>query len=186
MLDFEVIKRITVLEVAVGHYHLPLRFRGDYANGACPLPTHKERDKGRNFSINIPGNYWRCFSSSCNANNGGKRGGDVINFVAAMEKCREKEAAEKLASWYGVGKEMAASHMGKRPDTAPANHHQNNYPEPSTGSGSVKYMAEIDNWFDVVSKRLTDESDAAYRKRFVNAIKGKLVESYRNGKAGVA
>ncbi len=90
MLDFEAIKRIPIVEEAVGHYRLPLRLRGDYANAICPLPTHKEGDRTKSFSINLAGNYWRCFSDSCNAGNGGKRGGDVINLVAAMEKCRKK------------------------------------------------------------------------------------------------
>jgi hypothetical protein len=39
-----------------------LRFKGEWASAPCPLPTHKAGDKGRNFTINLPQNYWRCFS----------------------------------------------------------------------------------------------------------------------------
>ncbi|MGD0796086.1 MAG: CHC2 zinc finger domain-containing protein [Acidobacteriaceae bacterium] len=184
MLDFEAIKRIPIVEVAVGHYHLPLRFRGDYANATCPLPTHRQGDKAKAFSINLPGNYWRCFSDSCNAGNGGKRGGDVINFVAAMEKCREKDAAEKLASWFGVGKEKAAPRMEARPVST--KQHQKTYPEPSTGSDSVKYMQEIDAWFDILFRRGQEETDLEYWKRCRNEVKSKLVESFRNGKKSLA
>jgi hypothetical protein len=67
MLDFEAIKRIPIVEAAVGHYRLPLRFRGGYANAICPLPAHKEGDRTKSFSINLAGNYWRCFSDSCYA-----------------------------------------------------------------------------------------------------------------------
>lgn len=101
MLNFQLIKEIKLTDV-MARYKIALRFRGEYAVCACPLPTHKRGDTGKSFSIHLAGNYWRCFSDSCNANNGGKRGGDVINFVALMEGCREKDAAQKLADWYGI------------------------------------------------------------------------------------
>lgn len=206
-LDFAEIKRISLVEVVSGRYKIPLRYRGDHAMAPCPLPTHKDGDKGRSFSINIPGNYWRCFSNSCVANNRDRRGGDVINFVALMENCREKDAAQKLADWYGVGskallsttqsaivnkpvnREKAASRMEKRHDTAPKSHTQTTNQNHGTSSGSVKgarYMEEIDAWYGLTFKRLPDEPDDAYRKRTVNAIKSKLVESYRNGKAAAS
>jgi hypothetical protein len=37
------------------------------------LPAHKQGDRAKSFSINVRDNYWRCFSASCNENNGGKR-----------------------------------------------------------------------------------------------------------------
>jgi len=103
MLNFEAIKKISVADVATGRYHLQLAHKGDYATCTCPLPTHKQGDRSRCFSINLKGNYWRCFSETCNANNGGKRGGDAINFVALMEGCGPKDAAERLSGWYSVG-----------------------------------------------------------------------------------
>src|SRR5580698_4125820 len=100
-LDFERIKEIKLIEV-MGRYKIPLRFKGEYAAACCPLPTHKAGDSGKSFSINLAGNYWRCFSESCNANNGGKRGGDCINFVALMDGISQLEAAKKLAAWFGI------------------------------------------------------------------------------------
>lgn len=108
MLDFNRIKEIKLRDV-LARYKIALRFKGEYAACACPLPTHKQGDNAKSFSINLAGNYWRCFSDSCNANNGGKRGGDVINFVALMEGCREKDAAQKLADWYGVAESNTTS-----------------------------------------------------------------------------
>ena len=186
MLDFAAIKQIRIVDVAAGHYQLPLRFRGNYANASCPLPSHKDGDTGKSFSVNIPGNYWRCFSQSCNANNGGKKGGDVINFVAAMEKCREREAAEKLSGWYGIGKGIAASQMEKRPNTTARKTDQKDYPEPSIPRDSVKYMQEIDAWFDDLFRRRDGEVDCDYWKRTRNEVKSKLVESFRNGKKSLA
>jgi hypothetical protein len=103
MLDFEAIKQIPVADVATGRYHFQIAHKGDYATCRCPLPTHKQGDRSRAFSINIKRNYWRCFSESCNANNAGKKGGDVINLVALMEGCGPKDASERLSGWYGVG-----------------------------------------------------------------------------------
>ena len=103
-----------------------------------------------------------------------------------MEGCREKEAAEKLAAWYGIGKENAAPRRETRLDTVSTTTLQKDYPEPSTASGSVKYMASIDAWYDGLVVRGELESDEDYRKRVLNGIKAKLVESYRNGKAAVS
>jgi DNA primase len=155
-----------------------LKFRGDYANAQCPLPTHKEGDKGKSFSINLAGNYWRCFSDSCNANNGGKKGGDVINFVACMEKCREKDAAQKLSEWFNI---KTPQHIAEGSQQTTV---QKDYQKPSTSGDSLKgYMATIDAWYDVESVQGDQESDADFRKRFLNALKAQMIQSYRAGKA---
>jgi DNA primase len=179
MLDFEVIKKIPVADVATGQYHLQLAHKGDYATCTCPLPTHKQGDRSRCFSINLKGNYWRCFSQSCNANNGGKKGGDVINFVALMEGCGPKDAAERLSGWYGVGKKETPQRMA---EGSSGTVHQKINPDSSTSSDSVKYMQGIDAWFDELFKRREKEVDVDYWKRARNGVKAKLIESFRNGK----
>ena len=70
----------------------------------CPLPSHKPNDKDKNFSMNVEQNYWRCFSDSCNAANGGKRDGDVINLVALLENCTNWQAPQKIAEWCGLNR----------------------------------------------------------------------------------
>ena len=62
MLNFEAIKKIPVADVATGQYHIQLTQKGEYATCTCPLPTHKQGDRSRSFSINLKRNYWRCFS----------------------------------------------------------------------------------------------------------------------------
>src|ERR1022692_2898897 len=101
-LDFAKIKEVKLVDV-MGRYGVPLRFKGEYAAAQCPLPTHKDGDISKSFSINLAGNYFRCFSESCNEKNGGKKGGDVINFVALKEGISQLEAARKLADWYHIG-----------------------------------------------------------------------------------
>lgn len=179
-LDFARIKEIKLTDV-VARYKIALRFKGEYAVCPCPLPTHKQGDPGKTFSIHLAGNYWRCFSDSCNANNGGKRGGDVINFVAIMENCREKEAAQKLAGWYGVGQAKTPQRMAEGSHkTQPAN----DYPDPTKNSDSVKYTEKVRAWFDSIWPRQPDEDEEGYKKRLLRAITSELIRNYQSGKAG--
>jgi hypothetical protein len=188
MLDFARIKEIKLTDV-LARYKIPLRFKGEYAVCSCPLPTHKQGDNSKSFSITLAGNYWRCFSDSCNANNGGKKGGDVINFVALMDGCREKDAAQKLADWYGVGQNKTPTHMEQgseshreKPvkdslDSTPASDSVKPLAEPPG-----KYMEQVDAWFKEAIERRDGETEEALRKRLLNQIKKLLIESYRNGK----
>jgi hypothetical protein len=176
-LDFQRIKEVKLTDVLL-RYKIPLRFKTDYAVCPCPLPTHKAGDTGKNFSIHLQGNYWRCFSDSCNANNGGKRGGDVINFVALMDGCREKDAAAKLADWFKVSETKTparTTEQGRKPTNT------SDYPDNNKSSDSVKYMASIDKWFDELVMIQGGEEDPDYWARIRKGVKSKLVESYRAG-----
>lgn len=180
MLDFARIKEIKLTDV-MARYKLALRFKGEYAACACPLPTHKQGDNSKSFSINLAGNYWRCFSDSCNANNGGKRGGDVINFVALMEGCREKDAAHKLSDWYGVGQTKTPQHIAEASKEKPKSN-TTSYQDDNSSAIAVKYMASIDIWLDDLIKPRGDEGEGAYWLRIRKSVKSKLVESFNAGK----
>ncbi len=195
MINFEAIKHGVKITDVCARYGIQLRFRGEWASAKCPLPMHKEGDKDKTFQVNIAGNFWKCWSETCNAKNGGKRGGDVINFVAVMEGCRERDAAQKLADWYGVQsakfvsprpedvhKQKAPQRMAEGSKEKPKTQMQSSIQNGSTLGDSVKYMASIDLWYDEASIRLPDESDEDYRKRFLKGLKAKLIESYRAGK----
>lgn len=187
MLDFKEIKQIKISEIVAQRYHVKLRYRGEWASAPCPLPTHKQGDKSRTFTINLQQNYWRCFSASCNENNGGKKGGDCINFVALMETCRERDAAQKIAEWFSITQNKSRSHIetGPRKELAlekptPANSSL----EPSTPAIAVKgYVHEVGNWLDGVLSKEELEAFEEYKARVKRALVGKIVESYRNGKA---
>jgi hypothetical protein len=200
MVNFEEIKQVRITDL-LGRYHVPLKFRGKYAMARCPLPSHKPNDKDKNFSVNVEQNYWRCFSASCNAANGGKRGGDVINLVALLENCTNWQAAQKIAEWYGLNRngdcqpakprltsdrktKENAPHMEERAEKSPKETSQKDYQDNNPRSDSVKsrYMEELDKWFDGLIGRHKGEDDAVYWKRIRNGVKAKLIESYRNGK----
>ena len=185
-LDFTAIKAIPIADV-LRRYNISLHIKGQWGSTVCPLPTHKEGDRSKSFTVNLQGNFWRCFSESCNANNGGKRGGDGINFAALMDGISQLDAAKKLAEMFHiVNQEKAPTHIEKGPVSPIEKPDANNSQYPNTGSGSVKYMQEVEAWFDSIIRRGDQETDEQYRKRLLNALKGKLIESYRSGKRSVA
>jgi hypothetical protein len=177
-LDFTAIKAIPIADV-LRRYNISLHIIGQWGSAVCPLPTHKEGDKSKSFSVNLNGNFWRCFSESCNANNGGKRGGDGINFVALMDGISQLDAAKKLADLFHIGnqlttsskpivnQEKAPTHIEKGPVSPIEKPDANNSQYPNTGSGSVKYMQEVESWFDSIIRRGDQETDEQYRKRLL-------------------
>ena len=184
-LDFNRIKEIKLVDI-MGRYGIPLRFKGEYAAAICPLPTHKEGDTQKSFSINLPGNYWRCFSESCNANNGGKKGGDCINFVALKEGISQLEAAKRLASWYGIADTTKTAATQTKTPQHMASGSSEKQPakdslENTSRSENVKYMQEVEAWFYTLVVRGDQESDEDYWARILKGVKTKLVESYRSG-----
>lgn len=187
MLDFAKIKEIKITDVC-GRLGIALTFSGKYAKAKCPLPTHKAGDRDKNFNINLEGNFWKCWSGSCNEGAGGK-GGDVINFVALMENCSQHDAAKKLADWFHVPEtSKAAPRMEKRPDEkAHIEQSQRTESKPTSSNGNHKsdtkgYMQDVDRWFDEMIARGDQEDDEQYLHRIRNAVKSRLVLSFRNGK----
>jgi DNA primase len=85
-LDFKAIKRGVSLESLLRHYGVePRRSGPDQYRSRCPIHGGEGRDA---FHANLARNIFHCFA--CGA------GGTVLDFVAAMEGCTLREAAEKL------------------------------------------------------------------------------------------
>src|SRR5258708_7376173 len=105
--SFEEIKKAVSLEMVLGHYAIELRKVGaGTLRGKCPLPWHGADQKNREsfggtFTKGV-GGVWACQSTSCIAARDGKRGGNALDFVATMERSSIRDAAAKLAEWFGV------------------------------------------------------------------------------------
>lgn len=85
------------MEAALARYGIRLRrISRDYLRGACPLPTHQSRSSNQSFIVNTQKNIWSCQSASCIAARDGRVGGNVLDFVAAMENCSIRDAAVRL------------------------------------------------------------------------------------------
>ncbi len=92
-LDLAALKRAVRLEQVLEHYGIQgLRRSGrDQYRGRCPIHQGQGREA---FHVNLARDIFHCFS--CGA------GGTVLDFVAAMEGCRLRQAAAKLRDWFGV------------------------------------------------------------------------------------
>jgi len=114
-LDFRAIKaRVTMADI-LGRYGVNLgRVNATGLKGTCPLPSHSSKKKNT-FYVNEAKSVWYCHSDSCRKN-GGKAGGNVIDFVAAMENCSTYDAAKRIDEMFPAGSPAAKS--APEPDTA--------------------------------------------------------------------
>jgi DNA primase len=97
--DFKAIKQAVSMQAVLDRYGINwLRKNKDELRGRCPI--HKG-DGERSFHVSTAKNAFQCFS--CKAR------GNVLDFVAAMEKCSVRDAALKLKDWFKVGERGEAS-----------------------------------------------------------------------------
>ena len=91
--DFDSVKAAVTVEQILTHYGITnlRRERGDELRGSCPI---HQGDGKRSFHISKGKKAFCCFA--CGAK------GNLIDFVAAMEKCSFREAALKLQDWLGI------------------------------------------------------------------------------------
>ena len=68
-----------------------MRRRGDHIEGRCPIHRGQREDT---FHADLRQNGFHCFC--CQAH------GNVLDLVAAMERCSLRQAALSLAEWFGV------------------------------------------------------------------------------------
>jgi len=96
--DFRAVKQAVSLEMVLRHYEvLGLRRRRDQLAGRCPI-HHGQREDS--FRASLGKNAFHCFA--CQAS------GNVLDFVAAMEKCSIREAALRLQKWFAGSMPIAS------------------------------------------------------------------------------
>jgi DNA primase len=99
--SFSEIKAAVTLEMVFARYGIALRrVNKSSLRGKCSLPTHGSDDSKTSFGAQIEKNAWACQSQSCVSARGGRRGGNVLDFVAVMESCSIRDAALKLQDWF--------------------------------------------------------------------------------------
>lgn len=115
--DFKQLKADVAIEQVVAHYGVHLRRIGrTELRGRCPLPTHTSSRSRDSFAVNIARNVWSCRSLSCMQARGGRPGGNILDFVALMERCSIREAALRLQQWSGAAPERFIVPRASRPD----------------------------------------------------------------------
>jgi DNA primase len=101
--DYRAVKAAVSMEMALATYGIHLhRIAHDYVRGRCPLPAHSSKSSRQSFIVNTEKNAWSCHSDSCAAARGGRIGGNVLDFISAMENCSVREAALKLRDCFTV------------------------------------------------------------------------------------
>lgn len=94
------------MQAVLDHYGVQLRKVNDTTlRGKCPLPVHTSKESKESFTVSLSkgcGGAWACQSASCVSGRRGRRGGNVLDFVAVMENCSVREAAIRLAEWFGI------------------------------------------------------------------------------------
>jgi DNA primase len=91
--DFAAVKRAVSLEAVLRHYQVAgLRRHRDQLQGCCPIHRGRRDDS---FRVHLTKGIFQCFA--CQAH------GNVLDFVAAMERCSIREAALRLQQWFGAG-----------------------------------------------------------------------------------
>src|ERR1017187_7209709 len=108
--DFKTIKAAVSLRQVLAHHKINLAGGGKELRGRCPI--HKG-EGAESFHANTEKNAFHCFS--CQAK------GNVLDFVAAMEKCSVRDAGLKLQDWFGVAVGDAAAKTSPGGSPTPEN-----------------------------------------------------------------
>jgi len=91
--NFRAVKAAVTMQMVLDHYGVDWLLEKGYGlRGHCPIHQSEARET---FHVSLTKNAFHCFS--CKAR------GNVLDFVAAMEKCSVHDAALKLAEWFEVG-----------------------------------------------------------------------------------
>jgi len=103
--DFKAVKAAVGILAVLDHYQISwLRRSKDELRGRCPIHNGQGESS---FHVNLTKNAFNCFS--CKAR------GNVLDFVAAMEKCSVRDAGLKLKDWYSIA-ESAPNNPAALPD----------------------------------------------------------------------
>jgi DNA primase len=106
--DFKAIKSAVTLRMVLDRYQINwLRKSGEELRGRCPI---HQGEGQQSFHASLTKNAFNCFS--CKAR------GNVLDFVAAMEKSSVRDAAMKLQEWFSI--DPATAPTESKPDQKPA------------------------------------------------------------------
>lgn len=98
-IDLKAAKQSVSMEQLLAHYSVSLRkVNSTCLRGQCPLPTHSSKETKYSFSVNTEKSIWTCKSDSC-VKASGKKGGNILDFVAVMESVAIIDAAKKILEW---------------------------------------------------------------------------------------
>jgi DNA primase len=183
--DFQAVKQAVSLGQVLERYGIKLKRTGKELHGRCPIHQGKGDDS---FRANTDKNAFHCFS--CQAK------GNVLDFVAAMEKCSIRDAGLKLQEWFGltVGQGQQASAPTTGSELAREGRGQNT---PSTDEGAddgqkgpnkplgFELQGVLHDYLYFDSRGITKETAAHFGAGFFSgkgSMFGRVVIPIHNGK----
>jgi len=94
--DYRHIKASVPIAKVLAHYNIQLKQTAEHhLAGACPIPSHSgDRSNKTAFHVDTQKNVFNCFTH-CG-------GGNILDFVAKMEGCEIRKAAQLLNDWFLV------------------------------------------------------------------------------------
>jgi len=108
-IDFKRLKEQVGIRRVLEHYGLieALKEQGERLSGRCPLCE----GEGDSLRVSQEKSCFKCFR--CDA------GGNVLDFVAAREQCSVREAAVRIAGWFGIESGKPAGEPRPKPAKRP-------------------------------------------------------------------
>ncbi len=115
--DFKEIKEKVSMEMVLSRYDIIGSLKQTKQGMTGPCPIHGGKPKSNNFSVSFEKNIWQCFGDC-------KNGGNVLDFVAGMEKETLREAGLRLKKWFlseshSSSQEEKKKDLGKTSESSP-------------------------------------------------------------------
>jgi len=120
------------MERVLSHYGVLSRFKRGTDSLSGPCPIHQGTNPTQ-FRISISKNCWNCFSDC-------KCGGNVLDFVARMEKVEPLAAAHRLVEWFSLD---PAALNGERPPATRADPRDVRRDPPAKAEEGASSAAEV-------------------------------------------
>lgn len=164
--DFKEIKANVTIQMVLDHYGVNwLKRKKDSLVGKCPI--HKGNNDSA-FNVSLTKNNWNCFTGC--KRSGHKSGGNIIDFVVAMEGLPDtsegfRDAALKLKQWFldsdkPQNGSTASGQVGKGKDSTP--------PQKNDSRGNSEGIKESPKQYTSVKRGDQKSSEQNESKKTVN------------------
>jgi hypothetical protein len=98
--DFGTLKTTVQIGAVLSKYGVQCKQPNkEYLRADRPLSSHTSKESKGSFAVNLAENIWCCKSSSCNQL-AKKKGGDVLDFVIALNLELFSIATREIARWF--------------------------------------------------------------------------------------
>lgn len=175
--DFKALKAVATVGAVAARYGVELRrVNASHERGKCPLPSHPAGDEKETLSVNGEKQVWICHSAVCAKGRKGKKGGDVIELVSAMEQCSLREAGVKLGEWFSVSKQPSPVEEPVGESAVASVGEPERVEHRVASEDGYGIYAPLAEWVEAWQKGIPNDFIFADEKRFCLRVLGKIRE----------